>query len=153
MTGNQDDETLCNMLVSKPVNLFPVTSQVLVIAITKRKKSSKTNHEKWEEALSLPQVAKFTCNSNLRTLAQGTVGLQILENTQIGGQKAEPLESNTTKLANLDKGHQPETSSQSIYLSSQIFGTSQHAKFGEKPAMICRRSKAEIFLCLNANNS
>ncbi len=33
-------------------------------------------------------VAKFTWNSNLRTLAQETVGLQILENRQNGDQKA-----------------------------------------------------------------
>ena len=60
----------------KPVNLFPVTSPAMEIAITKRKKSREIKHEKWETGLSQSQLtnSKFTLNINLRTLAQGTVG-------------------------------------------------------------------------------
>ncbi len=65
-------------------------------------KSNETKRENWEKTL---QVAKFIWNSNLRTLAQGTEGLQILENTQNGGQKAGPFQSYTTKLAYLEMGN------------------------------------------------
>ncbi len=44
---------------TKPVNLFPVTSPAMVIAITKRMKASETKREKWEKPLSLPQFANF----------------------------------------------------------------------------------------------
>ncbi len=94
---------------TKPVNRFPVTSPAMIIAITKRKESSKTKLSNWRKALSLPQLVNFTWNSNSRTLAQGTVGLQILENKQNGDQKAEAFESNTAKLPNLDMSHLPET--------------------------------------------
>ncbi len=54
----------------------------MVIAITKRKKSRETKREKCEKTLSRSQLTKFTLNINLQTLAQGTVGLQILVKTK-----------------------------------------------------------------------
>ncbi len=53
-------------------------------------------------------VGEVHFDINLRTLAQGTMGLQILVNRQNGDQKAESFKSNTAKLANLDMCHPPE---------------------------------------------
>ncbi len=46
------NEAAISVLV-KPVNLFPVTSPTMVIAITKHEKSSETKRENWEDTLSL----------------------------------------------------------------------------------------------------
>ena len=87
----------------KPVNVFPVTSPAMVIAITKRKKSRETNREKWEKALSQSQLTKFT----LIIYALWRKGLW--ENgDQKAGQKVGLSSQNTATLANLDMGHPPE---------------------------------------------
>ena len=61
-----------------------------------------------EEGAFAITVGEVHFDVNLRTLAQGTVGLQILLNRQNGDRKAGPFESNTAKIANLDMGHPPE---------------------------------------------
>ena len=129
----------------KPVNVFPVTSPAMVIAITKRKKSRETNREKWGKALSRSQLTKFTLMSIYELWRKG-----LWEN---GDQKAGLSSQNTANLANLDMGHPPEIYSYGIYLNSQIFGTLQYAKFGEKIIVIRRRFVAKIFLRLNVNKS
>ncbi len=82
---------------AKPVNVFPVTSPAMVIAITKRTESSETKLEKWEQTLSRSQLTKFTWNIYVRTLVQGTVVLQFWSK-QNGDQKAESFESNKAKF-------------------------------------------------------
>ncbi len=51
-----------------------------------------------EGAFTIP-VGEVHFDINLRTLAQGTVGLQILVNRQNGDQKVGPFESNTAKFS------------------------------------------------------
>ena len=59
-----------------------------------------------EGAFAIP-FGEVHFDINLRTLAQGTVGIQILVNRQNGDQEARPFESNMAILANLDMGHPP----------------------------------------------
>ncbi len=56
----------------------------MIIAIQKLRNQAKPKWNNWEKTLSLPQIAKFTRNNNLRT-----VELQILANKQNGGQTAD----------------------------------------------------------------
>ncbi len=60
-----------------------------------------------EGAFTIP-VGEVDFDVNLQTLAQGTVGLQILVNIQNGDQKAGLFVSNTANLANLDMCHLPD---------------------------------------------
>ena len=84
-----------------------------------------------EDGVLTISVGEVHFDINVRTLAQETVGLQILANRQNGDHKARPFESNTASFSQSRHG-----SFKCIYQNSQIFGTSQNAKFGEKPATI-----------------
>ncbi len=109
----------------KLVNQFTVNSPAMIIAISKCKSSSKTILSNWCKAL-----------------------LWIVwKPNKMAVRKWGLLSQNTAKLANLDTSHShpPEIFSEGIYLNSQIFGTSQHAKFSEKTAVIRRRFIAKIF--------
>ncbi len=58
------------------------------------------------------------------------------------------------KTANLNMGHPPEIFSYSIYLTSQIFGTSKYAKSGEKISVIAAKAKPRFsYVSLKANNT
>ncbi len=88
----------------KPVDVFPVTSPAMVIAITKRKKSSEANREKFETAPSRFKLTKFTLISIYELWRKG-----LWKNCdQNAGQKEGLSSQNTASLANLDMGHQPE---------------------------------------------
>ena len=86
----------------------------MVFAITKRKKSSETKVVKWRTAfLTIPVGKVHFDDIKLRTLAQGTVGIQILVNRQNGDQKAGPFHRAFSSqillnLAKLDMGHSNE---------------------------------------------
>ena len=51
---------------------------------------------------------------------------------------------NKTKIANLNMGNPPEIFSSGIFLTSQIFGTSQYANSWEKIATIAAKVKKDI---------
>ena len=70
-------------------------SDICQIMLQKRKKSRETKIGKWMEEGAFTITVGEVHFDNLQTLAQGnvmTVGLQILENRQIGDQKAGPFD-------------------------------------------------------------
>ncbi len=83
---------------------------------------------------------QFT-NSGARNCGITDFGNETKWRPESGGHSSQIL----LNLANLDMDHLNEIYSLGIYLNSQIFGTSQYAKFGEKTSVIRRRFEAKVF--------